>query len=246
MRLPRRAFFRGTLGAGLLTGLAPRGVVADDHLVTDERLDQIAEAPVLQVEDLARPVTIATMELLRNRRNFLVRVRTTDGAEGMAVPNAMHLIHTYPIFLNRVAPFFVGKDARQLEPLLWELYRHDDNYKYQGLALWVCVAAAEFAILDLLGKITGKTLGDLLGGVQRREVAVYSASGNRGNTPEQEIDVSQAVGLRDGRQGDQVPPRRSDEQERRLAAGSDRGPDPAGPRDVRPGDDALRRREQFL
>ena len=135
-----------------------------------------------------KPVKIASMELLRNRRNFLVRVRTTDGAEGIGVPNAMHLVHTYPIFLNRVAPFFVGKDARQLEPLLWELYRHDDNYKYQGLALWVCVAAAEFAILDLLGKLAGKSIGDLLGGVKRREIAVYRASGTRGNTPEAEID----------------------------------------------------------
>ena len=99
----------------------------------------------------------------------------------------MHLVHTYPIFLNRVAPFFVGKDARQLEPLLWELYRHDDNYKYQGLAFWVCVAAAEFAVLDLLGKLAGKSIGDLLGGVKRREIAVYRASGNRGNTPEEEV-----------------------------------------------------------
>ena len=127
------------------------------------------------------------MELLRNGRNFLVRVRTTDGAEGIAVPNAMHMVHTYPIFLNRVAPFFVGKDARELEPLLWELYRHDDNYKYQGLAFWVCVAAAEFAVLDLLGKLAGKSIGDLLGGVKRREIAVYRASGNRGNTPEEEV-----------------------------------------------------------
>jgi L-alanine-DL-glutamate epimerase-like enolase superfamily enzyme len=99
----------------------------------------------------------------------------------------MHMVHTYPIFLNRVAPFFVAKDARQLEPLLWELYRHDDNYKYQGLAFWVCVAAAEFAVLDLLGKLSGKSIGDLLGGVQRREIAVYRASGNRGNTPEEEV-----------------------------------------------------------
>ena len=99
----------------------------------------------------------------------------------------MHLINTYPIFLNRVAPFFVGKDARRLEPLLWELYRHDDNYKYQGLALWVCVAAAEFAILDLLGKLIAKPIGDLLGGVKRREIAVYRASGNRGNSPSDEI-----------------------------------------------------------
>jgi L-alanine-DL-glutamate epimerase-like enolase superfamily enzyme len=82
----------------------------------------------------------------------------------------------------------LGRDARQLEDLLWELYRHDDNYKYQGLALWVCVAAAEFAILDLLGKLTGKAIGDLLGGVKRRDIAVYRASGVRGNTPEEEVE----------------------------------------------------------
>src|SRR5262249_51927275 len=150
-------------------------------------LVRAAEAPVLKVEGLNSPVKIASMELLRNGRNFLVRVRTASGDEGLSVPNAMHLVHTYPIFLNRVAPFFLGKDARRLEPLLWELYRHQDNYKYQGLALWVCVAAAEFAVLDLLGKLTGKAVGDLLGGVRRTEIAVYRASGNRGNSPEDEV-----------------------------------------------------------
>jgi L-alanine-DL-glutamate epimerase-like enolase superfamily enzyme len=170
-----------------LAATAGRAKAGDDRRELDQRLREAAEAPVLRVDSLERPVKIAAMELLRNRRNFLVRVRTTDGAEGVGVPNAMHLVHTYPIFLNRVAPFFVGKDARQLEPMLWELYRHDDNYKYQGLALWVCVAAAEFAILDLLGKLTGKAIGDLLGGVTRREIAVYRASGVRGNTPEQEV-----------------------------------------------------------
>ena len=131
---------------------------------------------------------IASMELLRNGRNFIVRVRSTSGDEGLAIPNAMRLIDSYPIFVRRVAPFFVGKDVRQLEPLLWELYRHEDNYKFQGLALWVCVAAAEFAILDLLGQRTGKSIGDLIGGVLRKEIAVYRASGNRGNTPEAEVE----------------------------------------------------------
>jgi L-alanine-DL-glutamate epimerase-like enolase superfamily enzyme len=151
------------------------------------RIDEAAARPVLRAEQLDRPVEIASMELLRNGRNFLVRVRSVDGAEGIGVPNAMHMIHLYPIFLNRIAPFFKKKDARRLEPLLWELYRHHDNYKYQGLALWVCVAAAEFAILDLLGRVAGKSVGDLLGGVRRRQIAVYRASGNRGNTPEEEV-----------------------------------------------------------
>jgi L-alanine-DL-glutamate epimerase-like enolase superfamily enzyme len=192
MRLPRRSFLRKTLGAGALATVsaratAGRGHAAETPPISDEALIRAAEAPVLNVDGLSGPLKIASMELLKNGRVFLVRVRTTDGDEGMGVPNAMHLVHTYPIFLNRVAPFFVGKDARRLEPLLWELYRHDDNYKYQGLAFWVCVAAAEFAILDLLGKRTGKSVGDLLGGVRRREINVYRASGVRGNRPEEEV-----------------------------------------------------------
>jgi L-alanine-DL-glutamate epimerase-like enolase superfamily enzyme len=187
MRQTRRSFLGRVIGAGAAVVAAGRAASGDDQRITLQRLDEVAALPVLRVEGIDRPVKVSSMELLRNGRNFLVRVRAADGAEGIAVPNAMHMIHTYPIFLNRVAPFFVGKDARQLEPLLWELYRHDDNYKYQGLALWVCVAAAEFALLDLLGKVAARSVGDLLGGVKRREIAVYRASGNRGNTPEEEV-----------------------------------------------------------
>jgi L-alanine-DL-glutamate epimerase-like enolase superfamily enzyme len=190
MRPHRRRFLGTLLGSGLLAGAGfekARAGGEPPSRPSREELVAVAERPVLQVEGLQSPLVIASMELLRNGRNFLVRVRTKDGAEGISVPNAMHLVHTYPIFLNRVAPFFAGKDARALEPLLWELYRHDDNYKYQGLALWVCVAAAEFAILDLLGKAANRGIGDLLGGVKRREIAVYRASGTRGNTPEEEV-----------------------------------------------------------
>ena len=187
MRLSRRSFVGTALAGGVFGARARRGCSDEPGRSLEQRLDEAAQGPVLRVETLEKPVRIASMELLRNRHNFLVRVRTSDGAEGIGVPNAMHMVHTYPIFLNRVAPFFVGKDARQFEPLLWEFYRHNDNYKYQGLALWVCVAAAEFAVLDLLGKLSGKSVGALLGGVERREIAVYRASGNRGNTPEEEV-----------------------------------------------------------
>ncbi len=173
---------------------ARRSMAREETRSLLQRLDEVAAAPVLNAECIDQSVKIASMELLRNGKNFLVRVRATNGAEGIAVPNCMHMIHLFPVFLNRVAPFFTsGKDARQLESHLWELYRHDDNYKYQGLALWVCTAAAEFAVLDLLGKIAGKSVGRLLGGVRRRDIAVYRASGNRGNTPEAEVEYLQKI-----------------------------------------------------
>jgi L-alanine-DL-glutamate epimerase-like enolase superfamily enzyme len=156
-------------------------------------LDRVAAEPVLRVESLTSPVVIESLELLRNRSTFLVRVRSAEGAEGISIPNASRLVDAYPIFLNRVAPFCVGKDARRWEEHLWELYRHNSNYKFQGLAFWVCVAAAETAVLDLLGKLAGQSIGQLLGGVHRREIAVYRASGNRGNRPEEEIDYLQQL-----------------------------------------------------
>src|SRR6516165_1264302 len=120
----RRSFLGIALGTGsLLAAAAPARAAGDDVRATYEKIDQAAAAPILNTALWPKPVKIASMELLRNRKNFLVRVRTDDGAEGMGVPNAMHYVHTYPIFVNRVAPFFVGKDARQLEDLLWELYR---------------------------------------------------------------------------------------------------------------------------
>jgi L-alanine-DL-glutamate epimerase-like enolase superfamily enzyme len=187
MKTRRRNLLKSALAAGLI-GASSRSVRgADARRVSDAELDRATEEPVLVVEGLPGAVRIQAMELLQNGRNFVVRVRTTGGEEGLAVPNCMHMVNLYPIFLNRVAPFFRGKDARQLEPLLWEFYRHNDNYKYQGLALWVCLAGAEFAVLDLLGKLAGKPVGDLLGGVRTREIPVYRASGVRGNAPEEEI-----------------------------------------------------------
>ncbi len=187
----RRQFVRAVAGTGFAAACA-RGA-DDEKRPTLEQLDRAAARRVLLVDGLKTPVKIASLELLRNGRVFLVRARSTDGAEGLIVPNADRLRDVYPVFLNRVAPFFVGKDARKLEPLLEELYRLDSNYKFQGLALWVCVAAAEFALLDLLGKLAGKSIGELLGGVVRRDVAIYRASGNRGNTPAQEVEYLKKI-----------------------------------------------------
>jgi L-alanine-DL-glutamate epimerase-like enolase superfamily enzyme len=146
-----------------------------------------ADWAILRVDRLERPVIVREVQLLRNGGEYLVRVRSRDGGEGLVAANSMHMKYLYPIFLGRVAPFWVGKDACELEPLLWELYRHEDNYKYQGLALWVCVAAIEFALLDLLGRSAGVSVADLLGGARRRDLDVYRASGTRGNTPEEEV-----------------------------------------------------------
>ena len=143
------------------------------------RLADVAARPVLRTDLWKDPVRIAAIDLLRAKDQFLVRVRSEDGATGLAVGHNDVLESTWPILTRRVAPFFIKKDARDLEALVDGVYLANSNYKWQGLPFWVPVASVEFAILDLLGKVANRPLGDLFGGVLRRDVAVYRASGNR-------------------------------------------------------------------
>ena len=190
MKTSRRSFLKASAGASVAAASAGRlqAQAAGRQGPDAAALARILAEPVLQRDLLKAPVKIDTLELLRDGTTFLVRVRSSDGAESITVPNNSRLLDVYPLYLRQVAPFFVGKDARDLESLLWEIYRYQSNYKFQGLAFWVCVATVEMALLDLMGQISGKPIGDLLGGVRRRDIGVYRASGNRGNTPEAEID----------------------------------------------------------
>lgn len=174
-------------------GTAVRQQGKPTRLPSVEALDRAAAAPVLRREGLTSPVIIDSVRLLKKDTDFLVHVRSKDGAEGVSLTNPPRANYLSPIFKQLVIPFFLGKDARDLDNLLWELYRWQDNYKLYGLALWSPQAWIEFAILDMLGRITGKPIGMLFGDIVRREVPFYVASGRRDTTPEQEIEYLQKL-----------------------------------------------------
>ena len=193
-RISRRGFLKGGAAAGALSLARPaRGGARERTDELSRRIDAALASPVLRTDLFPRPVILVSVELLRSGRFFLVRARSADGAAGLAEGHAEVLRSAHPILVQRVAPVFVDKDARDLESLLDAVYLHRSNYKWQGLPFWACVASVELAILDLLGQVSGRALGDLVGGVRRREIAVYRASGNRGNSPEEEIDYLRKV-----------------------------------------------------
>ena len=176
-----------------LAAAANRWTAADDPPALSGQLSQILSTPVLRTESLTQPVTVQSIELLRNGRVYLLRIRSTDSVEAVTVPNPSRMAESYPIFLNRIAPFFLGTDARDLETLLRDLYRSRSNYKLQGIALWAGVAAIEMGLLELLGQTFQQPLANLFGGPLRSEIPVYYASGNRANRPEAEIEHLQSL-----------------------------------------------------
>ena len=187
MRLNRRSFVKTAVGLSCCAAVSSRaGEKAAKPTV--EQLDRAASEPLLKLDSITSPVRIASIELLRDRRNHYVRTRSSDGAEGLALTNG-RAGYLYPMLQQLVTPYFVGKDARQLEALLDGVYVYNSNYKLSGVAFWCCVAWVEFSILDMLGKFARKPLGDLFGGIIRREVPIYVASGNRDTTPEQEVAI---------------------------------------------------------
>jgi L-alanine-DL-glutamate epimerase-like enolase superfamily enzyme len=182
-RISRRTFAKALTVTGVAAGVR----AASASPVPSEELARLADQPVLDVSFLKHPVRVASVELLRNGRIYLTRVRSSDGVEAITVPNPARMALMHPLFLRQIGPFFVGKDARDLERLLWGVYRHESNYKLQGLALWVCVAAIEMALLELMALTVNRPLADFFGGTRRRDIPVYVASGNRGNPPDAEI-----------------------------------------------------------
>jgi L-alanine-DL-glutamate epimerase-like enolase superfamily enzyme len=191
MDTTRRSFLTGA------TGLGAFGLAAEDERKPDktprsgpgvEELDRAAAAPVLRLGRLKSPVIIDSIKLLKKDREYFVHVRSKDGAEGVSLTNPPRAQYLDKILKQLLIPFFIGKDARDLEDLLWELYRWQDNYKLHGLALWSPQAWVEFAILDMLGRIAGQPMGALLGNIVRQNVAIYVASGRRDTTPEQEVE----------------------------------------------------------
>jgi L-alanine-DL-glutamate epimerase-like enolase superfamily enzyme len=181
----RRAFLKSAAVAGLAS--AARAETRPAPVGPDE-LARIADQPVLDVSFVRGPVRVAALELLRHGDAFLVRARSTDGLEVVTVPHQAKLAQVHPVFTQSLAPFFTGQDARDLGRLLWEAYRHQSNYKLQGIALGVPMAAAEMALLELLGRTAARPLADFFGGARRRDIPVYVASGHRGNAPEAEVE----------------------------------------------------------
>src|SRR5438105_4332126 len=191
----RRQLMAGAMGAGVCPAFAAKSSYKPKPRTgpTMDDLARAAAAPVLKRDGLNTPVILDSIDLLKAGKEYFVRVRSKDGAEGMSVCNPPRADYLDRIFENLVAPAFLKKDARDLENLLWEAYRHDDNYKLYGIALWSPLAWVEMAILDLLGHISGKSIGQLLGDVRRKEIAVYVASGRRDTTPPQEIEYLQSL-----------------------------------------------------
>ena len=103
MKTSRRNFLRSAALVGCASTMASNSFAqAKRPPKTDyARLDKVLEQPVLKRELFPDPVMIESVELLRDRNNFLCRVRSTDGAEGVSVGHPFISKQSYPVFVRQ-------------------------------------------------------------------------------------------------------------------------------------------------
>jgi L-alanine-DL-glutamate epimerase-like enolase superfamily enzyme len=191
MKANRRTFVSTALGGGLASlPLCSSSASAASTSVQDRyrKLDEIMKQPVLKKQLFSAPVIIQSVELLRFNNSFLCRVRSRDGAEGISVGHS-GMSTLFPIFLRTLQPFFIGKDARELDLILEKVYIYNFNFRFNGMALGLPLATIEFAILDMLGRIANKSVGQLIGEIHNPEVGVYMATEWRERSVEESIEL---------------------------------------------------------
>jgi len=150
--------------------------------------DQHAFPSFLNLQNsLNNPIIVKSIELFKYMDTYLIKSTSQDGISGVAVCNS-RARYFYPMLKELVIPAFVGKDARELENLVNQVYIFRTNYKYQGTPFWNCVAYVEASLFDLLGRVTGKSAGELVGQVWRNEIPIYLSSMRRDTTPEEEVE----------------------------------------------------------
>lgn len=196
MKTNRRQFISTAIVGGLAATLplTSRGIslpISNSEALKNKyaRLDEILKQPVFKKEFFNSPVIIESLELLRYENSFLCRVRSKDGAEGISVGHSGQLRSQYPIFTNLLQPFFIGKDARDLDQLIEKVYIYKLNFRLSGMALGVPLATIEFAILDMMGHIAQKPIGQLIGRIQHPKVAVYQATEYREKSVEESMEL---------------------------------------------------------
>ncbi|MDR2148596.1 MAG: hypothetical protein LBE91_19320, partial [Tannerella sp.] len=176
----------GAMGGLAMASTLPAYVTAQDGTTDSKPLIRDFEQPMFNIPgQISTPAIVESVELLHNDKNYFVRTRSTDGAEGLT--GTKQINDFIPIFKNLVAPYFIGKDAREIEALVDGVYRA--NYKLAGIPFWSPVAYVEQSLLDMLGKMANKPVGELLGGVWRDEIPVYLSGSDRVLSAEEEVDI---------------------------------------------------------
>lgn len=120
-----------------------------------------------------RITEVKTFVVFAEWRNWIfVKVETDQGIHGVGEATLEGKEHAVTGAIQDLADYLEGKDPRQIELHLRNMYR--DPFWRGGVILNTAISAIEIALWDILGKHLGQPVYVLLGGKMRDRVRAYA------------------------------------------------------------------------
>ena len=135
---------------------------------------------------------IKKIETFSNKFVGFVKVTTEDGSYGWGQVSTYHSDITVQILHRQVAPWFMDQDINDLDNLLDIVTERE--HKFPGSYLRRAMAGIDTAVWDLRGRLSEKSVTELLGG-SPGSIRAYGSSMKRDITPYDE--ASRLKSLRD-------------------------------------------------
>ncbi len=195
MRTNRRQFLNTALAGGLvalpLSRTDSQAQKLDSATKKEDyaKLDAVLKQPVLKRESVQDSRRHRNSRTASSREQLSCAECVQPTVRKASRLDTAGLGSLYPIFGNALQPFFIGKDARDLDLLLDKVYIYNLNFRLSGMALGIPLATIEFAILDMLGQIAGKSIGQLIGEIHHPRVKVYQATEYREKSVEESLEL---------------------------------------------------------
>ncbi len=128
-------------------------------------------------------MTIERLETFGTETVSVVRVTTSDGAQGIGQISPYNADISSRVFHRQIAPYALGADPEELECLVDEIVNR--NLKFPGSYVRRALCGLDTAVWDLRGKEVGAPVCELIGG-EPEPLAVYGSSMRRDISPEDE------------------------------------------------------------
>jgi L-alanine-DL-glutamate epimerase-like enolase superfamily enzyme len=192
MQGSRRQFLTAAALAGAASRVSPAGPPAEEGyappVIGGEQLGPTA----LQLKTGLKIRTIETFT--RDRTLGIVRVRTDDGSEGYGQLSPYDADISAAVLHRKIAPHALNQDPADVASIADNCL--EANYKYPWSFVCRALTGIDTAIWDLLGRLRGKSVCELLGG-RPRPLPAYGSSMSRTIKPREE--ARRLVRLRDER-----------------------------------------------
>ena len=136
---------------------------------------KITSIDVLTLAIPMKPLSPPSAWVAGTRKQLIVRVLTDTGATGVGEAFAYGApLAVASVITESLAPLLAGQDPRRIEALIDLMHRATMIYGRRGLAMFA-ISGVEIALWDLVGKLHGAPVCQLLGGAARPRLPVYAS-----------------------------------------------------------------------